>query len=66
MEYKELNDLINKWIDYVIKKERLDLDSRDSAKVGFFTAVISTMTNEEREKIANDFNLKRFRDGKEL
>ncbi len=62
MKYEELNELIDSWINYVIDKNNLGSAHIDSAKVGFFNAVIMTMSDEEREKIAHDFNLKRFKD----
>jgi hypothetical protein len=62
MKYEELNELIDSWINYVIEKNNLDIAHINSARVGFFNAVLMTMSDEEREKIAHDFNLKRFKD----
>lgn len=65
MKYEELNKLIDSWVNYVIDKNNIDNANIYAAKVGFFEAVIMTISDEEREKIANDFNLKRFKDDTE-
>lgn len=60
MNYNDLQELIDVWVTETIeslKADPIDLSLRNAVLKGAFEGILITMTNEERQKIADRMGL---------